>query len=253
MKAIQQELELFPAPSFEDIIAENKISGLSITFNKRLHKSWHLTIKPNKQKSMVVPYLLKDAPENTKKAVISWALLLKPRLKKNKKIYYQQKKHLENQVWDYLEKQGVTSKRKKINNPQKFALRTNGTVYDLQLLFEDINLRYFDGKIKSYIRWGTYGSRTSNQSYCTDQNGDRFSLITIAGVYNHPKVPEFAIRGVLFHEMLHIAILPYKKNGRNVMHGPEFKKAERSYKDLKKWNIWEKKELYKIIRAMKSR
>ncbi len=251
MKGIQQELTFFPPSSFDDIIKTNNITALSITFNKRLHKSWHVTTTPDNKKSLVLPALLRNAPEEIKKAVISWTLLKKPRLKKNRKNYHTQKKHLERTVWDYLTTQGVTSKRRVITDPQKFLHKTKGITYDLQELFDEINRYYFNGQLTSYIRWGTYSSKTSYQLHFTDTNGNKCSLITIAGVYDHPKVPEYAIKGVVFHEMLHIAIPPYKKNGRNVMHGPEYKRAEKSYLYLKKWQRWERREMYKIIRRKK--
>lgn len=251
MQVIQEKLNLFSSPAFEEILTARKIRGIAVTFNNRLRKSWHCTIKPDKFKTLVLPSLLKEAPEEVKTAVITWAILIKPRLKSKRKEYYLQKKLLENVVWNYLETQGVTSKRKVIADPDKFNRQTAGVRYDLLNLFEEINQQYFGGKLKSFIRWGTRTSKTSYQSYYRDQKGNRFSLITIAGVYNHPKVPEFAIKGVLFHEMLHIAIPPYKKNGRNVMHGAEFKKAERLYIDFKKWQVWERDEIYKIIRSLK--
>ncbi len=251
MQIIQEKLDLFSPPAFEEILTAKKIRGITVTFNNRLRKSWHCTIKPDKFKTLVLPSLLKESPEEVKNAVITWALLVKPRLKSKRKEYYQQKRFLENIVWNYLEEQGVKPKRKVIADPEKFNRLTVGVRYDLRELFKDINQHYFDGKLTSYIRWGSPASKTSYQSMYRDKKGNRFSLITIAGAYNHPKVPEFAIKGVLFHEMLHIGIPPYKKNGRNIMHGPEFKKGERLYKDLRKWLVWEKEEIHKIIRSLR--
>ncbi|NLE01045.1 MAG: hypothetical protein GX640_14350, partial [Fibrobacter sp.] len=76
-------------------------------------------------------------------------------------------------------------------------------------------------------------------------------LITIAGVYNHPDVPLFAIEAVMYHEMLHIAVPPFKKNGRFVIHGPEFKARERQYASYEKWHEWERSSLRKLARTLK--
>ena len=251
MKGIQQELDLFAPPSFDDIIARNNIRGITISFNKRFRASWHLTTTPDNKKTLVIPALLKDAPVEIKNIVIAWTLLTRPRLKKNRKEYYTRKRYLERMVWQYLETRGVTSKRRVIKDPEKFRHKTRGITYDLQELFDEINRDYFGGRLTSYIRWGTCTSKTSYQLHAKDTRGNRFSLITIAGVYNHPKVPEFAIKGVIFHEMLHIAIPAYKKNGRTVQHGPEFKKAELAYPYLKKWQGWEKRKIHGIIRSLK--
>ncbi|RLC76812.1 MAG: hypothetical protein DRI61_12635 [Chloroflexi bacterium] len=251
MKGIQQELTLFSPPSFNEILTARNISNLTISFNKRLNKSWHVTTKANNSRSMVLPSLLEHAPEEIKNTIISWALLKKPFLKKNRKSYYRKKKQLERTVWDYLSTQGVTSKRRVVFYPERFTNKTKGVCFDLQELFDEINQHYFKGQIESYIRWGTSTSKTSYQFYFTDSKNQKHSLITIAGAYDHPSVPEFAVKGVVFHEMLHIAIPPYKKNGRNVMHGPEFKRAEKVYPYLQKWQRWERVEMYKIIRAKK--
>jgi alpha-N-acetylglucosamine transferase len=51
--------------------------------------------------------------------------------------------------------------------------------------------------------------------------------------------------------MLHIAIPPCKKNGRQIIHGPDFKKAENSLPYIKQWHAWEKNDMHKIIRSLK--
>lgn len=251
MKTIQQELLLFPAPSFEDIITTRNIPKLTIIFNKRLRKSWHLTINPDKQKIITIPCLLKNAPKDIKETIIEWALLAKPHLKGRRKPYYQQKRKLENAVWTYLEKYGDISKQKRVMTPEKFTPETKGVKYDLKEVFDHVNQHYFKGKIKSSLRWAKYASKTSYQSYFNGPHSNRHSLITIAGAYNHPKIPEFVIRGVVFHEMLHILHPRYKKNGRNVIHGPEFKKAERRFPFRDKWYKWEKENMYKIVRSLR--
>ena len=253
MKTVQQELNLFQPLSFEEITRTRNIPELTITFSKRLRKSWHLTISPDNHKKLTLPYLLKDAPEEIKETVLGWAVLVKPRLKKKRKAYYQQKRKLEKKVWQYLEEQGVAFKQKRAINPDTFTQNTKGTTFDLKELFDTINQHYFKGKIQSFIRWGSYASKTSYQSYFNDQRGNRQNLITIAGAYNHPEVPEFAITGVIFHEMLHIVYPRYKKNDRNIIHGPEFKRAERRYPFRDKWYNWERENMYRIIRSLKRR
>jgi hypothetical protein len=61
-------------------------------------------------------------------------------------------------------------------------------------------------------------------------------------------VPRFAIEGILFHEMLHIAYPPVIRDGRNVIHGPKFKQNERSFPQHKDWVEWEKTSCNRITR-----
>lgn len=250
MQVEQQVLDLFTSIGFDDLLKQHKIPNLSIVFNKRSKKSWQLAIKPDKQKTLTIPHLLKDAPKNIKESLIFWTQLKKPHFKKDRNLYFKQKKMLENQVWSYLEKKGILSGRRHIHNPEKYTSLTKGEKYDLGDIFSSINNAFFENKITSYIRWGAYASKTSYQANCSDQHEKPFNLITIAGIYNHKSVPEFAIHSVMYHEMLHIAIPPYKKNGKNIIHGQEFKKAEQRNPDLKKWLNWEKKEVYKILKDL---
>jgi hypothetical protein len=76
-----------------------------------------------------------------------------------------------------------------------------------------------------------------------DPAGNRVNLITIAGVYDLPTVPRFAIEAILHHEMLHIAIPPVRGTGRSVIHGSAFKTAEKKFEHYLKWRAWEKTDL----------
>jgi hypothetical protein len=157
---------------------------------------------------------------------------------------------LEAIIWNYLQSHLNSGKIRIKEKLSKIHFNTKGIKYDLKIQFDTINAKYFNNKIQSYIRWGSLRSKTSYQSHITDYTGDSQNIITIAGVYNHPSVPLFAINGIIFHEMLHIKIPPYKKNGRNVIHGPEYKAAEKSYPYLGKWHVWEKNELFSIYRQL---
>lgn len=251
MKTIQQELVLFQPSSFEEIAKARNIPRLTVTFSKRLRKSWHLTISPDKNKKLTLPYLIKDAPDTIKNSILEWTSLVKPRLKSKRKEYYHEKKKLESIVWNYLTEQGVTYTKRRILDTDIFFPNTKGSAYDLREIFNTINQRYFKGTIRSFIRWGAYASKTSYLTYFIDQFKEKQNLITIAGAYDHPEVPKFAINGVVFHEMLHIVYPRYLKNCRNVIHGPEFKKAERMYPFHDRWLMWERDNMYKIIRSLK--
>ena len=250
MKAIQLKLDLYSNTSFDEIIAERKISNLSVIFNKRLTKSWNIVIKSNKHKVLTLPEIFRNAPEEIKSVLISWAIHIKPKIKYRKNDYFRHKKKLEMTIWDYIQSQQNPVKIRIKEKLSKIHFHTKGIKYDLKIQFDTLNEKYFHNKIQSYIRWGSYGSKTSYQSNISDYTGDSQNIITIAGVYNHSKVPLFAINGIIFHEMLHIKIPPYKKNGRNVIHGPEYKTAEKVYPYLKKWHAWEKKELFSIYRQL---
>ena len=250
-KAVQLKLNLFPDLTFDEIIAEKNISNLSVLFNRRLKRSWNIVFKPNHHKVLTLPEILKNAPEEIKNILINWALHIRPKVKYRNIDYFRYKKKLETIIWDYIQSQENPAKRTIKERLSKVQFNTKGIKYDLKTQFDIVNETYFNNEIQSYIRWGSYGSKISYQSHIKDYKGDSRNIITIAGVYNHPKVPQFAINAIIFHEMLHIKVPPYKKNGRNVMHGPEYKTAEKAYPYLKKWHTWEKKDLFSIYRELK--
>ncbi|MBN1982706.1 MAG: hypothetical protein JW795_14325 [Chitinivibrionales bacterium] len=246
MKVVQLSLNLFQEPSLEEGIDRIASSNLTIIYTKRLRKSWSMIIQHDNQRVLKLPHSLREAPASVKESLINWACLKRPHLKRNRKEYLNHKKNLEKSIWSYLLQQG-THLHHTIKNPQKFIHTTQGGKYDLQVMFSTLNQDYFNNSISSYIRWGSALSKTSFQSMYRDSHGSLFSLITIAGIYDHPLIPQFALMSLVHHEMLHIAIPPYKKNGRTIMHGLEFKKAEKAFTMYDQWHQWEKKELPKLL------
>jgi len=180
-------------------------------------------------------------------SLIRWAMLPMSRKARRGAEFVRHKKTLEETIHAYLESRGVPNERKSRVDPRLFEHQTKGFNYDLQDIFDVLNRGYFHGAIKSYIRWGRDASRTSYQTTRIDRDGNPFSLITISGVYDSPHVPEFAIYGLVYHEMLHVAIPPRVVNGRRVVHGRDFKEAERKFPFYDQWIAWEKENMGRLI------
>jgi hypothetical protein len=236
----QLELPLFPSPSFNDVLHRHG-TNLHIVFNKRLKRGWSVKINPLfGKRTLTVPSYFEDAPEKVKSALIEWALMPATRRYKKLSGNAQRKKQIEHFIWEYVEASGNKAEKKFSINPD--TLRTEGRIYDLLEVFNKLNTAYFNSRIVSYIRWNKSAWR-SYQTFYVDKQGKRNSLISIAQTYNRPDVPRFAIEGIVFHEMLHIAIPPYKRGHQNVIHGAEFKRAERQFQFFKEWRRWEKEHL----------
>jgi hypothetical protein len=255
----QLSLDLFPAQSFESILASRQIHGMSVMTSGRLRRGWY--VKTNRHRGMmsgmmsgttrgttrsmmsgtthlVVPAFLENAPTDVKTALIEWALLLDRSSSKNRngKTFELKKEH-ERLIFSYIESSGMTSPRISHLDPRSFV--TRGRRWDLTEVFETLNRTYFNGSLASFVRWGTNRFR-SYQSNKTGKNGGTFSVITIATMYNRPDTPRYAIEGIMFHEMLHIAIPPRKGVSRNTIHGTEFKNRERQFPGYAQWHAWEK-------------
>lgn len=239
------------SPYFTKIAEELGYKNVHIHFSKRLKKSWKLKSYFTGKKEITLPHCLTKAPSNVKEAILHWSHLKRPHFRKNRSSYYRQKKDLELIVWDYLKGCTNVSHTRSITARKLSNLTTKGLNFDLKEIFDNINNDFFDNELKSYVRWGKSGTKTSYQTWYNKESGNKISMITIASLYNHPDIPEFAIKSVMFHEMLHIAVPPYTKNGRRVVHGKEFNEAQKRNPDLDKWLNWERKDLQRILRSRK--
>jgi hypothetical protein len=220
--------------TFENLLTKEQKTFLSVKSKRRLKTRWYVSINHKSGKrTLIVPSYFNNAPFQVKKALIEWALL--PFNKKNAD-YRSYKKNLENIVIDYIKLNGLKIKRFSRLRPELFI--TKGIIYDLKEVFNSLNNRFFNGSLSSYVRWGKHLFR-SYQSIKHGINGD-FSLITIASTYNKPDVPRYAIEGIMYHEMLHIAYPPQKVNGRNIIHGELFKQKEKEFPYYNDWRNWEK-------------
>jgi hypothetical protein len=238
----QLSLELFPPPSFETIISSRRIAGLSVKIGKRLRRGWYVKMNMHSNtRCLVVPFGLENAPAEVKTAVIDWALLLDNSRRRNR--CPAKKKELERLIFRFMESSGMAAPRGSRFHPASFA--TAGRLYDLAEVFHTLNTAYFNGELASYVRWGKNPLR-SYQSVKYAKNGNRFNLITIGRMYDRSDVPRHAVEGIMFHEMLHIAVPPAKSATRNIIHGAEFKRRERLFPYHAQWLAWEKTALQHI-------
>lgn len=246
----QLSLPLIFPQTFDEMIKAENAGELSVQYSTRLKRSWHLKInRRTGARLLTVPRYLQSAPQSIKSALIEWACL--PVYKRGKNsATLEKKRNLEQLIQSHICSldPSLYSSRLDIS---KLENKTRGHRYDLREIFDTINNTYFDNSVKASVRWGSYSSLTSYQTCRLEKNGTKVNLITIAGVYNHPEVPLYALQAVMYHEMLHIVVPPYKKNGRNVIHSPEFKKIERQFAYYNQWHEWERHYLRNLAKSMK--
>ncbi len=247
---IQLSLPLFDPPAFDDLLQQRHACGiLTVIINRRLKHGWQVKVLPfSGKRQLSIPPFLNEAPEEIKNCLIGWALLPCRPQRSRKKTVREQRSLFEKKIWNYIESLPDVPRRMSRFNPDDFSGNARGHSFDLREVFDSVNNSYFGGSLKALVRWGNAGSRTSYHATKTDANGHRFNLITIAGAYNHRDVPRFAIEAIMHHEMLHIAVPPYKKNGRAVIHGKEFKSGERKFNWFREWRKWEHGKLPGIVR-----
>ena len=103
-----------------------------------------------------------------------------------------------------------------------------GTHFDLSRMFDELNERYFEGKLaRPHISWSNRGWR--RQFGCYDPGPNQ---ILLNRRMDRPGVPRFAVEYVLFHEMLHVKH-PTRRSGCSlVSHSPEFRAEEKRFSDF---------------------
>lgn len=248
----QLSLPLFSNPSFEEIIDSKRINGLSVKLSTRLKRGWYLNINRHSgMRVLTVPQYMENAPSEIKISLIEWSLLPKSS-KRNNSIIKLQKATFENKIQSYISSLSADLYSSTLDTFQ-LDKKTKGVRYDLREVFDSVNSTYFKNSVEAFLRWGSPCSLTSYQTVRTAKNGKPVNLITIAGVYNHPDVPRFALDAIMYHEMLHIVIPPYYKNGRRVIHSPEFKRMERQHAFFAQWCEWEKLCLRALARNIKKK
>src|SRR5271169_3988096 len=112
---------------------------------------------------------------------------------------------------------------------RKFVSGPRGTCYALEAMFEELNLRYFQGLAGCPLRgWSRRPPRVMLGHYDPSHNA-----IILSRFLDRHSVPRLAVEYVLFHEMLHLRFPVEHRGARRCVHTREFKEAERQFPLLK--------------------
>jgi len=142
---------------------------------------------------------------------------------------------------------------------RRLALQSKGDVFDLRELRDDLNQRYFDGRLKVEITWGKGGSgaaqscrggrRTRKSTIQLGSYSFEDKLIRIHRALDLPTVPRYVVEAVVYHELLHAALPPVIQNGRRYVHTPEFRRRERLFRHTDRAEQWVEEHLPELLRA----
>lgn len=103
-----------------------------------------------------------------------------------------------------------------------------GRVYDLRVIFEDLNFRYFHGLMaQPQLGWSVRPSRTTLGHYDPSHHA-----IVLSSLLDSDKAPEVIVRFVMFHEMLHLRYPTEHRGARRCVHTKEFKLAEKEFEQF---------------------
>lgn len=126
------------------------------------------------------------------------------------------------------------------------TLRSRGAVYDLHKLADDVNREHFNGEMKINITWSRGATEPRNgrsrRHIIFGSYDRRHSLVRIHPALDSADVPEFFIKFVIYHEMLHhILDARPQPGGRRCVHTAQFRDRERRHPDFKRAIEWEGK------------
>lgn len=136
---------------------------------------------------------------------------------------------------------------------RRYRLQPEGLALDLRELRDDLNERYFAGRLKAEITWGSSGAqgcrgrKTSSLQLGSYSYEDR--LIRIHRVLDDPGVPRYVVEAVVYHELLHADMPPEVRGGKRYFHTPEFRRRERLYRNLGRAERWIGEHLPELLRA----
>jgi hypothetical protein len=120
--------------------------------------------------------------------------------------------------------------RSRISQMRRLRIRPaeaapQGRHYDLAVLFDELNNKYFAGDLKRpYIGWSTRNWRRQFGSFDPGPN-----QILLNRRMDRPGVPQYVVEYVLFHEMLHVKH-PTKRSGCSLIsHSRAFRTEEKRF------------------------
>lgn len=116
---------------------------------------------------------------------------------------------------------------------------SEGKVYNLQKIYDEINAIYFESSVDLPIYWYGNKNRLPKTKIIFGQYLADIQSIRIHSLLDQEEIPESFLGYVVYHEMLHHVCPPLmKENGNRSVHHSEFKRREKLYHDYDKANDW---------------
>ncbi|MCD6497250.1 MAG: hypothetical protein J7M25_02965 [Deltaproteobacteria bacterium] len=149
----------------------------------------------------------------------------------------------------YIDDHQDRIKTKPARSTPKPTLNTKGKVWDLQELFDRLNLVYFGGALELGITWGRPNKKRPKRHHSIKMGSYSVEdqLIRIHPALDRPFVPRYFIETVIYHEMLHhVHPIPIK-DGRRQFHTPEFRAHERAFPYYPHAKTWERANIDRLL------
>ena len=136
-----------------------------------------------------------------------------------------------------------------------------GHVHDLEAIRDEINDRYFGGRLNVDIAWSRAGkagssgrarratrSRRGRSTLKLGSWSEEDHLVRIHPVLDHPSVPHYVVASVIHHELLHAELGTEIRDGRRHHHTPEFRRREKEFAEHEEARRWIHERLGELLK-----
>jgi hypothetical protein len=111
---------------------------------------------------------------------------------------------------------------------RKRIASAQGHAYDLESIFDELNGRFFCGLLgRPQMTWSRNHARNRLGHYDPAHNA-----IVVSRVFDHPRVPRYAVEYIVYHEMLHLKHPVKLRGSRRCVHSAEFQAEEKLFPEL---------------------
>ena len=112
-----------------------------------------------------------------------------------------------------------------------------GHFYDLDTVFEELNVRFFHGLMaRPRMSWSQTKTRRILGHYDPAHNA-----IIISRIFDHPQIPSYVLEYIVYHEMLHLKHPVKLRGSRRCVHSSEFQAEEKLFPRLTEANAFLKR------------
>jgi hypothetical protein len=118
-------------------------------------------------------------------------------------------------------------------------LYSQGAVYNLQKIYNDLNRDYFKNHLNLLITWFGKHNKRNRTRVTFGLYHDPLKLIKINRLLDSPLFPDYVVAYVIYHEMLHNVCPSYHdERGIHRIHSKEFKERELEFKHYNLAQNW---------------
>lgn len=136
----------------------------------------------------------------------------------------------------FIRQNGHLIRPRERRNPPRL---TQGNVYDLDALYDTVNREHFNNAVDTDITWGRMPPSRRRWTIRLGSYTPEDNLIRVHPLLDQDFVPEYFVKYIVFHEMLHAHLdVEHSPSGRRRIHTAEFNRRERAYPDYARAVAW---------------